>query len=371
VVAGTEVRELGYDPRDTLTYTVAFAGAGFAAPGQRVAAQHALLERIAALPGVRSVSFATDGSWLGMGTEDRVSAICGNCFRGSMWLPVTRGPARHHVVSPGYFEALGIPLLRGRTLSADDAAGAPVVAVISDAFAHLIFLGQDPIGKAVQVGGPDGEWYTVVGVVGSVRARGLGSSSEPVPSMYLSSLQHPPSSLGLAVRTAGEPHSHAAAVEEAIRAAAPAVAVHDAMTMEERLSHFVAPLRWFAGIFTGLAAFAGLLAGLGLFGVVAFTVARRTREMGVRIALGARGRQVATMIVGQSLRLAGVGAWLGVLAALCLARLLQFLFLGVAPLDWAVYATVVGLLLVVATVASYLPARRAARVDPVIALRAE
>jgi putative ABC transport system permease protein len=368
---GSAAGELGYDPADTLTYRVVFEGERHATPAARAAAQTALLTALEAVAGVSSASFATEGAWLGLGVEDRVSADCGDCVRGGMWLPVTRGPARHHAVGPGYFESLGIPLLRGRTFTPADDATAPRVAVVSQTFARQLFLGRDPVGRTIQVGGPGGGWFTVAGVVGDVRARGLGAGTAPVASLYLSSLQLAPRTLDLAIRAPGDPVAHAARVQLALQQAAGGVALASTGLLEERVAEHAAPMRWFAGLFAVLAVLAAVVAGLGLFGVIAYTVARRTREMGVRVALGARPVQVVRLVVGQSLRMAAVGAWLGLLGGLSIARLLQVMFLGVDPLDGAVYAAVALLLFSVALLASYLPARRAAGVDPVVALRYE
>jgi putative ABC transport system permease protein len=361
----------GFDPADTLTLRLDFAGAGHRDPARLAAAQANLLAQLETDERLGAASLASEGTWIGMGAEDLVTAQCGNCFRGGMWLPVTRGPARHHVVSPGYFAAMGIPLLEGHEFTRDQSAGSEPVAVISRTFAHQIFLGRPAVGRPIQIGGAEGGWHTVIGVVGDVRVAGLGNDGEPVAAVYLSTLQHPPAVAYLAIRTPGPPAAYAASVSDLIGASSPRLVPDDVLSMEARLQRHAAPLRWLSGIFALLAAYAATIAALGLFAVIAHLAGRRTREMGVRLAVGARPGQVVRLVVGQGVRLTLVGAWLGLLGGLCVARLLHSQFLGVAMFDAAVYLGVAGLLLSVALIASYLPARRAAGVDPAVALRPE
>ncbi|CAN5159236.1 hypothetical protein BH20GEM2_BH20GEM2_14210 [soil metagenome] len=361
----------GIDSQSTLTLQLDLTQPRYATDAERAAFYQTTLARIAALPGVVDTSVASRGAWMGLGNADRVRAVCPECVRGSMILPVTQGIVRHHVVSPGFFAAHGVPLVRGREFAPTDAAETPSVAVIDESFAYRLFPNGEPLGKQIQVGGRQGEWYTVVGIVRGIRARGIGMGSEPVPSLYLSALQHPPRSVGLAVRTTTDSMTLAPAVEAAIHAIDPAQNVYAAMTMEAQLARFLAPLRWFSLVFGALALLAVLLCAHGLYGVISYNVARRTREIGIRMALGAQLRQVMEMVVRQSLRLTALGTFFGVIGALSVARLMQLLLLGVRPLDPVIYGGVALLLGVVALLASYLPARRAARVNPTVALQAE
>lgn len=362
------VAGLGFDPRDTLTVQVDLGAARYADPRVRLAFQRRVLARVEELPGVRAVSLASTGAWMGLGTEDWVMA------QGMAPFPLPPAVvrrARHHAVSPGYFAATGIPLTRGRDFGAGDAAGTRPVAVVTKSFAGTMLPGVDPIGKPIRIGGEQGTWYTVVGVVGEVRARGVGSGSDVTPAVYLSALQHPPRSFGVAVRTAGDPLAAWTAVRDVLRVAGPGATAYAPMTMVERLERFAAPLRWFAGVFGVLAGVATLLAAVALYGVVSHAVARRTREIGVRMAVGARAREVVRMVTGDALRLTLRGAVLGLWGGVSLARLLQFFFLGVDPFDPVVYAAVTVVLGGTALAASWVPARRAAGVDPMVALRAE
>jgi putative ABC transport system permease protein len=359
-----EGRGPGFDASDTLTVRITLP-----------VAQGEVLPRMARelseLPGVRDVSLASPGAWVGLAPTERVTAVCGECSVGVMLSPVNRGPARIHTVSPGFFAALGAPLLRGRELADTDAAGEPRVAVISTAFANRLFPGGEPLGKGVQLGGRQGDWYTVVGVVGDLAAEGIGTGAEPVAALYLSALQHPAAALDVAVRTEGEPLALLPAVEAVVGALWPGATISQAMTMEEYLARFRAPLRWFAFLFAAVTGIALLFAATGLRNVMAHLVARRTREIGVRMALGARVRDVMRLILRQGGRLAVIGTVLGLIGAVPLARLLQIYVSGVVPFDGGAFSLIAALLAVVALGASLGPALRAARVDPQVALGAE
>jgi hypothetical protein len=293
------------------------------------------------------------------------------CFIGTMPRQITQGPARISAVNPGFFDALGVTVLRGRELDPNDGVDSSNVAVINETFAYRLLPNGEPLGKQIHVGGRDGEWYTVVGVVNNIRARGIGSGAEPVPSLYLSVLQHPPPVVNLAVRTAGDPMRLLPVVEEVIYALAPEATIAHAMTMEQYLVRFRAPLRWFAVLFGVLAGVALLFATSGLQSVMSYNVTRRTREIGIRMALGARIKDITHMILGQSLQITIMGVMLGLFGALPLARMLQLLLCGVEPFDPFLFVGTAVLLGSVALLASYRPAQRAASVDPQISLRAE
>jgi ABC-type antimicrobial peptide transport system permease subunit len=197
----------------------------------------------------------------------------------------------------------------------------------------------------------------------------MGATTAPPPAVYLPLLQAPPPAVGVALRTAGNPLDTLPAVRRAVHALAPRATLAAEGTMAERLASLRAPLRWFGGVIAALAAFTTLLAALGLYGVVAHQVERRRRELGIRIALGARGGAVVRMVVVQGARVTAAGLLLGVAGTLCLGRLLQFFFPAVRLGDPAPYAAVGALLVAVSLLASYLPARAAASVDPALTLR--
>jgi putative ABC transport system permease protein len=359
----------GFDPRDTLTLHVAIPGDA----AERGAVMAEALARLRALPGVLDASAATPGAWLGAGPEDQVAAICPRCSDGTMALPILFGTPRHHVVTPDHFAAAGVPLLGGRTFGDGGGAGGEKEMVVDATFAARLLPGVDPVGQRVNLSRRwlGEESYRVVGVAGPVRAPGLGAGSEPVPALYLSAFDHPPREVGIAVRASGEPLALVPAVREALGEMDPRLRPEGFATMEALLAAHRAPLRWFGGVLVVLALGAVALAAGGLHGVMRHAVARRTRELGIRAALGAAPRDVVRQVVGEGLRLAGLGALVGLAAALSVARLLQLLFAGVRPFDAGGYAAAALLLTGVALLASWLPARAAAAADPLVAMRAE
>ncbi|MDB4947499.1 MAG: permease, partial [Gemmatimonadetes bacterium] len=364
--------EAGIDARGTLTARVELGSARWASPSARAAAYAGLLERLpAAGVEVKAESLSSVGTWRGMGAEDRVRVVCIQCARGNLMLPVIDGTARYHAVSPGFFAAVGTELTAGRELEPGDRAGAAPAAVIDETFAYQLFPNGEPLGKKVRIGAEPGRWVTVVGIVKRIRPPGIGNGSVAVPSIYVSALQFPPRVVGLALRTKGDPMAAAPAVRRAVAAAIPGATVGEWSTMERHLAANVEPLRWFGMLFRVMAACAALLAAVGLYGTVSYGVARRTREIGVRMALGATGGAVVRWVALRCLRLARSGGLLGLGVALCIARLLQFSFTGVPLFDPAIYGGVLGLLVAIALAAGIRPARRAVRIDPVAALRAE
>jgi predicted permease len=358
-------------PRATLTLRLQPPAGEHVAATRRASFYQEALLRAAQLPGVVNAGLATEGSLAGLGTTDLVHALTGN--------PTAPGwirPARYHAVSPGFFQALGVPISRGREFGSADTADAPRVVIVNTAFVNRFRLAGNPIGKSqsLQLHGAslNAPWYRVVGVVEDVRAQGLGSGTEPVPKIYLAALQHPPPTAVLVVRTtAGDPLRLVPLVQEVIRSAEPRAVLSNPITLDEYLEHLRAPLRWFALLFGALAGLALGLAASGLAGVMSYNVIRRTREIGIRMAVGARSRDVTRMVVGQSLRLSWIGSVLGFMGALSLARLLQMLFAGVEPLDAQLYGGIAVALTMVALFASYRPARRAVSVDPQTSLREE
>jgi putative ABC transport system permease protein len=328
---------------------------------ERARALRGLLARVGSLPGVRQAGVATTGAWVGLGTVDEANAYTGTTD------PLSVGPVQYHAVTPGFFAALGTRVLAGREFTAADSAGSLPVAVVNLAFVYQMKM-AGPVGKRVQPGRLKllGRWYRVVGVVENVRSEGLGSGTLAMPALYFSALQHPPAAGGLAVR-GGAP----AALRSAVERAVPGARVGVPATLAERWVRFQAPLRWFGVLFGVLGAAALLLAASGMYAGMSFNVRRRTREIGVRMALGARTRHIVRMVVRQGARLAVRGTLLGVWVALPVARAMQIQFYGIHPLDPRVYGIVAALLATVTILASLRPARRATRVDPSESLRDE
>jgi predicted permease len=271
-------------------------------------------------------------------------------------------------VSPGYFDAMGIPILAGRALTAEDRAGTPEVIVISQETARRFWPGDDPLGKQV-FRGPGTEPITVVGVARDVKVSTLGEP--PTPFIYFSMDQNPPSTLNILVR-GGLPQAElVATLRRVIREAHPSLMVIEVKTMDELLSVRLFGARAAAALLGTFGFLALLLSSIGLYGVVSFSVSRRVREMGIRMSLGADARQVVRMVVGRALGVVVVGGAVGLGLAYVLARLVRVFLLGVAPADPVTLVGVPLLLGSVALVAALIPARRASRVNPVEALRSE
>ena len=363
----------GFDPRDTLTLDVTLPARADA--GMRAAYLRDTLDRVRAIPGVRTASLVSGDGWTGTGPRDVVASYCRPaCADMGMRLPVLLKNMHQFAASPGYFGAMGIPVIEGR----EPAPGEERVAVVSLLAARTLFPGVEPVGQhilpwreasmlSVASSVPK---YRVVGIVGDVRPLGPGVGEKVEPVVYLSAFQHPPRQVGVAVRATGDPMRLAGPVQRAVMAAAPGALIRDVASMEERLARFVAPVRWTAAVLGALAMVGVVLACAGLFGVVKEGVARRTREIGVRMALGARREQVVRHVVRDAMRLTRTALILGSLAAFATARTLQLFFHGMRPWDPALYAGVAVLLTTVALVASWIPARRAASVDPMVAIRA-
>ena len=324
----------------------------------------ALLARVGAIPGVTGASI-TD-----------CPPLDGMC-NGTIVIPRDRpepapGTAPNvgvHWVSEGWFAQLGVPLRRGRAFGPEDRVGSRGAVVVSETAARTLWPGEDPVGKPLNVG-QGGYWNDtayVVGVVGDVRYGAL--EAPPQPEVYFSYRQSPMGRAMLFVRTDGDPLALLPAVRGVLRELVPASPLYDVRTLEARVADATAYARFGAVL---LAAFAGIalaLATLGLYGVVAYSVAQRRRELGVRSALGATRRNLVRLVVGQGAALAAVGAVVGLLGAGAATRLLQAQLYGVTPTDPLTYAAIVVVLGAAVLAASWLPARRAARVAPTEALR--
>jgi len=276
------------------------------------------------------------------------------------------------LVSPGYFDAMGIPLVVGRVLDPGDRMGAPDVALVNQAAARLYFGDENPVGRRFRIGGPgeDGSWIEVVGVVGDTRNRGL--DIRPQPEIFGSTHQVAGGNqFFLIVRTDTDPRSLLPAIRQTVMAMDPDQPIYSIRTIEEAYSASVADKRIATLALTFFAVFALLLASVGIYSVVAFGVAERTREIGVRMALGAEAVQVRRLVVRQALLPVGIGAIVGLGMALGLHGFLQSLLFEISGTDPVTLGLATALLLMVASMASYVPARRASRLDPVVALREE
>jgi putative ABC transport system permease protein len=283
-----------------------------------------------------------------------------------------RSVAQLNAVSPGFFRTMGIPLLKGRDVSfADQREGAGVI-VINRTMAEREWPGQDPIGKRVVMGTqPDdpNAWLTVVGVVGDSKRSDLELGMQPA--MYLSLTQFTLPFMSVVIRTEAGEAAAATAVRAAVKSIDSELPIDEVRTVERVLQQATGQPRFRAMLVAAFAAAALLLAAVGLYGLISYTVAERVPEIGVRLALGASPSQIARLIVGQGLRLSIAGVVIGLAGALAVARLLQGLLFSISATEPVVYATLAVVLLAIGTLASYVPARRAMRIDPVSALRAE
>ena len=324
--------------------------------------QTQLLERLSTTPGVVAVGSISNLPLTG-GGPDGTFLISNN--------PARKGNADYRQASGGYFAAMKIPLLRGRTFDATDQPNSPNAAVISQSLAQKYWPNEDPIGQTVQFGNMDGDLRLlhIVGVVGDVRDYGVDEA--PVQTIYANALQRlPSSSWTVVVRAQAEPATLVPVMREAVRSLDPQLPLKF-QTLDEVFSSSLDQRRFSLVLFAVFGTTALLLAALGIYGVTSYTVAQRTQEIGVRIALGAQMRDVLSLMLKKAMWQVLVGALIGLAGAYALTRLMANLLFGVTPTDLATFVAVPMILLLVALVACLIPARRAAKVDPLVALRYE
>jgi len=327
----------------------------------------ALETRARALPGVRSVGLANfiplDG-----GREDYAFSIRGRPPVRPSDAPSTEA----RKISPDFFATMGMPIVRGRSIASTDVPGAPPVLVVNHAFAQAFFPNEDPLGKTIVLGwggDPGGDAREIVGIVGDVHSFGLEEA--PEPTVYAPMAQRTDQSISIVVRTDGAPANLAAPLRALVRDLDREVPAYSVQTMDERVASSVGRQRFYASLIAIFAAVALILSAVGLYGVIAYAVSQRTHELGVRVALGATGDRIARMVIGEGLVLTAIGIIMGALASVFAGRLVSSLLFGVSALDPMTIGSVTLVLVAVAALASWLPARRAARVDPLIAMRGD
>ena len=360
--------DVGFDPSRVLTLSLSLPEKTYVEPSQVDGFQRGLLSEVRALPGVRHAGLLRRLP-LGQPIGDWGVAVEG-------YVPDAAGAAADwQVATGGAAEALGERLESGRLLSDGDTAEAPQVAVINAAMARKFWPGRDPIGARMRMGGKDRPWLTVVGVVADVKHAGLTSGVKPKfyrpASQFHLSSQWPPRNMNLVVKADHDPSVLAAPIRAIVQRLDPNVPVADVRTMEDVVASSIAASR-FTGALLGLFATLALaLAAVGVYGVLSYGVSERRQEIGVRVALGASAREVVGMVVREGAMLVGAGLLLGIVLAAAVTRVMRTLLHEVAPVDPATYLLVAAAVALIALLASALPAQRAARLDPAVALRAE
>jgi putative ABC transport system permease protein len=345
----------GYEPAGVLTARIDPSGPNYEEPAQINGFYKTLLERVSTIPGVSNVAII-------------------NSLNASMPFSVDEHPpvppdqqplAQMNQVSADYFKTMGIPLRAGRSLNDRDVKGAPAVIIIDESLARQEFPGENPIGKHLNF------WkssWEVVGVVGGARYWGLNGG--PIPHIYFSYQQVNWHSMSLRVRgLPGDPMRFAGPIRNELAAIDKNQPIHSFKTLQETVSDLVAPQRFTTLLLAGFAALSALLSAIGIYGVMSYSVTQSTREIGVRMALGAQPRNVLRLVVGRGMLLALIGILLGLAGSYALTRLMTTLLFQVKPTDVTTFLTVAFVLLVIALIACYIPGRRATKVDPLTALR--
>ena len=359
----------GFKVEQALTFDLTLPDPRYEEDARRVAFFDALMPRLRGLPGVEAVSAVMGLPLSGM--DFNISFA----ITGRPPVPPAQQPSMQvRVATPGYFTAIGIPLKRGRFFTENDTASTPQVVLITESAARQFFSNEDPIGKTIELG-----WRRrgtksraggqVVGIVGDVKSAGLNEPNPP--HIYMPLRQWPVTSMTMILKTAVPPMALAEAVRREVYALDGNLPVSNLRTLDAIVAASISQQRFYMLLLTIFAAVALLLAAVGIFGVLSYAVSQRTREIGIRMALGAQGHSVITLVVRQALTLVACGVGAGLAFGLVLSQTMAKMLFDVTPTDPATYAAVSAVLAVVALMASYLPARRATRVDPIVALRAE
>jgi putative ABC transport system permease protein len=367
--------DAGWDPRGVGTMVVSVLGSKEEAPGVRAAFYEAVVREVQAIPGVKSVS-----------------AINHLPIAGDMWGMPYRAEGRpipkpgegvsttYRVVLPGYFQTVRLPLARGRDFDDNDKTGVPYVVIVNEELAHQAWPGEDPLGKRITLptGTPEPEWFTVVGVVKN--AVQLDWTAKPGNEAYLPFRQNKMllegknswvAYLTFVARTDGDPAALSGAMRRAVAKVDANVPVSEVQSMDEVVALATQGTRFNLLLLASFAGVALVLAAVGVYSVISYGVTRRTHEIGIRMALGAGRGELRTMIVRQGLTVALAGAGAGLLGALALTGAIRSMLYGVGATDPLTFGSVSAVLILVALCASYLPARRATRIDPLVALRNE
>jgi putative ABC transport system permease protein len=356
--------DLGINPEHVLTMQMSLWGQRYEKPEQVREFSSRLIEQTRSLPGVRAAALSNSLP------PDETEFSSDFTIEGRTPAKDLPQIAYFNLVSTEYFQALGIPLRGGRFFTNSDSTGSPRVIVINETLRRRFFPGEDPVGKRINLNLLEPVWTQIVGVVGDVKYNGLADDVQPA--IYQPTEQAPSWGLALILKTDGaDPLSLTTAARNEISRLDPTLPVTKVSTMEQRVATAMAPSRFRTTLIALFAAVALILACVGIYGVISYSVSQRTHEIGIRIALGAQSRNVLKLVLGQGALLAVIGVILGLGGAFALTRLMAGLLFGVTPTDAAIFICVPLGLTAIALLASYLPARRATRVDPLVALRYE
>ena len=362
---GLANRDQGYKASNALTMQLTLPAARYNTDDELARFWTTLMDRVRELPGVTAAGLtsALPPSW----NDNSTRFILEGESKPQRGDPAHR--ERFRLVSDGYFAALGTPIRLGRDFTRQDVAATPSVAIVSEAFARKYWSGQDPIGKRFSTLATDMVMTTVIGVVGDARHNPNTGRDPLAPVTYRPLTQGPWNTMTFIVRTAGEPTAINADVQRVIGSIDPALAAGEVMTLDRMRSSGLSPQRITAAMLSAFAGIAMLLAVIGIYGVISYSVSQRTQEIGIRMALGAQQRDVVRRVLRQGLLLTALGITIGGAASLVLTRQMKTVLYDVSPTDPGTFAAVAVALAGVALLGSYLPARRAAAVDPVVALR--
>jgi len=376
VAAGLFVRSLrnaqairpGFDATQVLALSLDTGAQGYDEPRSKVFYEQ-LVNRVQALPGVQAASIAQSAPL----SYFYAPALAAPTIVEGHEPPAGEDPPfiGKNTIGPNYFKTLGIPLLRGRDFAAEVREGGPKVVIINETMARRFFANEEPLGRRLRVMRPGGEAasYEIIGVVGDSKHLSLGEDARPY--MFVSFQQNSSPVMTLLVRTQGNPKNLIAALRQEVQTLDDNLPPFNVVTLAENIDISLFPARFGALLLGGFGMLALMLATVGIYGVMSYTVSQRTHEIGIRMALGAQVNNVLRLVIGQGMLLASTGLAVGLVAALALTRVVKKLLYGVSATDLATFAVITLLLFVVAVLACYLPARRAAKVDPLVALRYE
>jgi putative ABC transport system permease protein len=356
----------GFEATNLLTMNIALPRQKYTEPQQANVFFDQLVDRVAQLPGVKSVAGINP---LPLSNSNITGTVL---IEGAPVVALADRPdVGQRVITPDYFQTMSIPILKGRSFTEHDRDNTLNVIIVNEALARRFWPNQDALGKRLGFEEDPGKqvWREVVGIAGNVRHKAL--ETEAMPEVYFPHQQFPSNFMNLVVHTASDPASMVSAIRNQVLSIDKDQPVSDVMTMEQRLAKSVASRRFVMLLLGAFSALAVGLAAVGIYGVMAYLVVQRTQEIGVRLALGAQKRDVFKLIVGKGMVLAVIGTAIGLVASLALTRLMRSLLFGVTPTDWLTFVIVSVVLLTVALLACYIPARRATKLDPLIALRYE